>query len=353
MRLARTAPLVERDGNVPGRATIETDACAVYTPRSRRGKTMVTTTRDRARGRESMVEAIARAPVAMFDDDGVDGDGASAFETSMMTAGTEFDASVCAASPVVASRAVAVRRADGDDDDYDVDDDEHNDSNATTVSEHAERRLTNALALTLTLERDAAESRARALEAFAREEMHSCDARCRALSTDVDDLLAALGAASSADARRRWRFAIRAVCERAKRIRDERRVASLIDSRFRLERQLRRVQRYVTVAADDFERLNARLAREARDARDAREDARLAKEALAAASRAPRAETVPDVRVQPTTAVTSARDAAAARRADAKAKCASVADTMARVLADWRVRDPAVADRLARAASAR
>ena len=331
MRLARTAPLVERDGNVPREHTV------VYTPRSRRGKTAGTTTMHSSC--ESMLEAVARAPLtdAMSDDVA----SVSAFEASMMSAKTEFDASVCAASPVVRrgvpvdvmSTALVVGR--------DVDDDDAH----TSI---AERRHTNALALTLTLERDAAESRARALETFAREEMRACDARCAALSADVEDLLAALGAATSADARRRWRFAIRAVCERAKRAKEEEKVALGVASRRRLERQLLRVQRYVSVAADDFERLNARLAKEARDARDAREGERLAKDALAAALAS-------DARVHApaSDAATHPRAAdAAARRADAKAKCASVSETMAHMLAEWRARDPAIAERLQRAARA-
>ena len=336
MRLARTAPLVERDGNVPREHTV------VYTPRSRRGKTAGTTTMHSSC--ESMLEAVARAPLtdAMSDDVA----SVSAFEASMMSAKTEFDASVCAASPVVRrgvpvdvmSTALVVGRDDVDDD---VDDDDAH----TSI---AERRHTNALALTLTLERDAAESRARALETFAREEMRACDARCAALSADVEDLLAALGAATSADARRRWRFAIRAVCERAKRAKEEEKVALGVASRRRLERQLLRVQRYVSVAADDFERLNARLAKEARDARDAREGERLAKDALAAALAS-------DARVHApaSDAATHPRAAdAAARRADAKAKCASVSETMAHMLAEWRARDPAIAERLQRAARA-
>jgi len=335
MRLARTAPLVERDGNVPREHTV------VYTPRSRRGKTAGTTTMHSSC--ESMLEAVARAPLtdAMSDDVA----SVSAFEASMMSAKTEFDASVCAASPVVRrgvpvdvmSTALVVGR--------DVDDDVDDDDAHTSI---AERRHTNALALTLTLERDAAESRARALEAFAREEMRACDARCAALSADVEDLLAALGAATSADARRRWRFAIRAVCERAKRAKEEEKVALGVASRRRLERQLLRVQRYVSVAADDFERLNARLAKEARDARDAREGERLAKDALAAALAS-------DARVHApaSDAATHPRAAdAAARRADAKAKCASVSETMAHMLAEWRARDPAIAERLQRAARA-
>uniref|UniRef100_A0A7S0KMI9 Uncharacterized protein n=1 Tax=Ostreococcus mediterraneus TaxID=1486918 RepID=A0A7S0KMI9_9CHLO len=267
----------------------------------------------------------------------------SAFEASMMSAKTEFDASVCATSPSV-RRGVPVEVMStalvvGCDDDDDDDDDAH-----TSI---AERRQTNALALALTLERDAAESRARALEAFAREEMRACDARCAALSADVEDLLAALGAATSADARRRWRFAIRAVCERVKRAKEEEKVALGVASRRRLERQLLRVQRYVSVAADDFERLNARLAKEARDARDAREGERLAKDALAAAlASASDADATATVATHPRAAD------ADARRADAKAKCASVRETMAHMLAEWRARDPTIAERLQRAARA-
>ena len=336
MRLARTAPLVERDGNVPREHTV------AYTPRSRRDKTAGTTTTMRSNSRESMLEAVARAPLtdAMSDDVA----SVSAFEASMMSAKTEFDGSVCAASPVVrrgvpvevTSTALVVGCEDEDDDDDD-DDDAH--------ASIAERRQTNALALTLTLERDAAESRARALEAFAREEMRACDARCAALSADVEDLLAALGAATSADARRRWRFAIRAVCERAKRAKEEEKVALGVASRRRLERQLLRVQRYVSVAADDFERLNARLAKEARDARDAREGERLAKAALAAALASDASDADAAVATHPRAAAD-----AAARRADAKAKCASVSETMAHMLAEWRARDPAIAERLRRAA---
>ena len=63
MRLARTAPLVERDGNVPREHTV------VYTPRSRRGKTAGTATTT-LNSCESMLEAVARAPLtdAMSDD---------------------------------------------------------------------------------------------------------------------------------------------------------------------------------------------------------------------------------------------------------------------------------------------
>lgn len=201
------------------------------------------------------------------------------------------------------------------------------------------RAHADASALALVVRLDAAREREREVIAFAREQMAECDALVASRERELDHLSRALDVAATGLARARWRLAFRAVVRGVRETR-EREAARRARARARrLEEQLRKVERYVALAARDFDDLNEKLEREAEAARDARAAERRALEALAAA-RAGRA-TCSDggdgcdggdaESAAPSTPPT--RRAANERRAAAKAACASVAAHVEALLA--------------------
>lgn len=231
--------------------------------------------------------------------------------------------------------------ADGDvDDDARVSDDDGDGAaivvrtpNAMVPGDRSEGATTSTSAsssLALVVELDAALERERALVDFVREQMVDCDARVGAMSLDVEDLMAALGERASAEARARWRWATRAVIETTRREKERREAKRLRVRAARLEEQLRRVERYVTTAAKDFDDLNAKLVTEARAAEQAREAERRALAALASARAL--APDSPQTTPSPVRRNNKFR-AANERRAAAKAACASVAAHVEALLA--------------------
>ena len=205
--------------------------------------------------------------------------------------------------------------------------------------------------------------RIRAVECVALEHARACDDMVTRARDDAEDALAALGSCARAFARARWRYAVRAVTRERRERESEARARSSRRRATKLETQLRRVERYVAVAADDFERVNARLEREAQDARDARESERLAREALALAlsSRHARANTTASTSAIDDDDGRAAREASASggsrldvaranalalERALVPSRTRTVAETMNDMLAAWRAREPAIASRL-------
>lgn len=195
------------------------------------------------------------------------------------------------------------------------------------------RAHADASALALVVRLDAAREREREVIAFAREQMAECDALVASREREVEHLTRALDVAATGLARARWRLAFRAVLRGVREAR-EREAARRARARARrLEEQLRKVEKYVALAARDFDDLNEKLEREAAAAREARAAERRALEALAA-ERAGRA-TSSDGGGAETAAPSTppSRRAASERRAAAKAACASVAAHVEALLA--------------------
>jgi len=225
------------------------------------------------------------------------------------------DSTSCAlfASPVSRFAPSTRRRARDDDDD------DRSSALAVSTSDAETRCAIDAnathSAIALLVERDAAIEREQAVVAFAREQMRTFDEDVGALTRDVRDLMLALGEAHADQTRARWRWAIKTVVSIVRADRERREAKRAKARARRLEEQLRRVEKYIAAAANDFDELNAKLVKEVELVKDAREGERRALEML---------ETERKMR-ESSPSTPPPRRAANERRAAAKAACASVA----------------------------
>jgi len=235
------------------------------------------------------------------------------------------DSTSCAlfASPVSRFAPSTRRRARDDDDD-----DDRSSALAVSTSDAETRCAIDAnashSAIALLVERDAAIEREQAVVAFAREQMRSFDEDVGALTRDVRDLMLALGEAHADQTRARWRWAIKAVVSIVRADRERREAKRAKARARRLEEQLRRVEKYIAAAANDFDELNAKLVKEAELVKDAREGERRALEML---------ENERKMR-ESSPSTPPPRRAANERRAAAKAACASVAAHVEKLLSN-------------------
>lgn len=225
------------------------------------------------------------------------------------------DSTSCAlfASPVSRFAPSTRRRARDDDDD------DRSSALAVSTSDAETRCAIDAnathSAIALLVERDAAIEREQAVVAFAREQMRTFDEDVGALTRDVRDLMLALGEAHADQTRARWRWAIKTVVSIVRADRERREAKRAKARARRLEEQLRRVEKYIAAAANDFDELNAKLVKEVELVKDAREGERRALEML---------ENERKMR-ESSPSTPPPRRAANERRAAAKAACASVA----------------------------
>ena len=96
----------------------------------------------------------------------------------------------------------------------------------------------------------------------------------------MDDLMAALGEMTFVSAKQRWKFATKLILSKLKEQKATKNAERLRKRALSLEEQLRRVERHISNAAEDFDNLNRTLEKERGEMKRAKESEKFALEEL-------------------------------------------------------------------------
>ena len=96
----------------------------------------------------------------------------------------------------------------------------------------------------------------------------------------MDDLMAALGEMTFVSAKQRWKFATKLILSKLKEQKATKNAERLRKRALSLEEQLRRVERHISNAAEDFDNLNKTLEKEREEMKRAKESEKFALEEL-------------------------------------------------------------------------
>ena len=100
------------------------------------------------------------------------------------------------------------------------------------------------------------------------------------LNEQMEDLMAALGEMTFVSAKRRWKFATKLILSKLKEQKATKNAERLRKRALSLEEQLRRVERHISNAAEDFDNLNRTLEKERGEMQRAKESEKFALEEL-------------------------------------------------------------------------
>ena len=108
----------------------------------------------------------------------------------------------------------------------------------------------------------------------------SHDAGKSIIHEQMDDLMAALGEMTFVSAKQRWKFATKLILSKLKEQKATKNAERLRKRALSLEEQLRRVERHISNAAEDFDNLNKTLEKEREEMKRAKESEKFALEEL-------------------------------------------------------------------------